>query len=231
MKSLNEKLAQLLATADQEKCAELFQDFCREHESTMPLPGENSDFDKAMWTASAFTKLSNADLGIVDRVANNIINRLAQPTKQTQASQTPGIRLKDLVGATKSAAFETWQELLKATSWQQLIPVGAMRGAGTQILSLGTIQQEVGDVTIQINLGWHVEQEHLRLLMQAKDKQCEAMPDVEVRIAEPAGHVVFSRLTNEDGAVVAPDVAVKPGSYKIQVLWSDNLIETPVFSV
>ncbi len=222
--TLNQQLALVLANSDETECAKSFENFCREHADSMPLPGENKQFDKAMWQASKFSKLSKSDDRILNRVAQAMLEKLAEPSVAV-------LKLKDMVGSTKQAAIDTWQDLLSAMSWQQLVPAGAMRGVSTQMVSLGTIQQVVDDVTIQINLGWHVDQDHLRLLMQAKGKEQEAMKDVEIRVTETDGDVVFSRCTNEDGSVVAPNVAVKPGQYKIQVLWSDNVIETPFFRV
>jgi hypothetical protein len=121
--------------------------------------------------------------------------------------------------------------MLATMSWQQMVPAGAMRGVGTQLVSLGTFQKNVDDVNIQVNLGWHVDKDQLRVLAQAKGADQEAMSNVEVRITEAEGDVVFSRKTNEDGSVVAPSVPVKPGQYKIQVLWLDSMIETPFFRV
>jgi len=224
MNTLNDRLAQILAIKDEAECVRSFGTFLKEYAGELPLPGENKQFDKAMWTLSKFTWLSRSDEQILSQVTARMIEQIAEPRSAV-------LKLKDLVGSTKQAAIDTWQDLLTAMSWQQLVPAGAMRGVGTQMVSLGTIQRVVDDVTIQVNLGWHVDQDHLRLLMQAKGKEQEAMQNVEIRVTELEGGVVFSRRTNEDGAVVAPSVAVKPGQYKIQVLWFDNLIETPFFRV
>jgi hypothetical protein len=224
MNILNEKLAKILAMNDDAACADCFESLCREFVGDLPLPGENKHFDKAMWAASKYTKLSKSDEQMLNRVTSKLLDQAAEPSKAE-------LKLRELVGATKQAAIDTWQEVLAAMSWQQLVPAGAMRGTSTQMVSLGTIQRVQDDVTIQLNLGWHVDQDHLRLLMQAKDKEQEAVQDVEIRVTESAGDVVFSRRTNEDGAVVAPNVPVKPGQYKIQVLWSDNVIETPFFRI
>jgi hypothetical protein len=224
--TLNQQLAQVLANGDEAECAKSFESFLRDNASDMPNPGENKQLDKALWTASKFSKLSKSDDSILSRVASRMLEQLAATETNSAVLQ-----LKELVGSTRQAAIDTWQDLLAAMSWQQMVPAGAMRGASTQMVSLGTIQRVVDDVTIQVNLGWHVDQDHLRLLMQAKGKEQEAMKDVEIRVTESEAGVVFSRSTNEDGAVVAPNVAIKPGQYKIQVLWSDNVIETPFFRV
>jgi hypothetical protein len=224
MNILNEKLAKILANSDEAECAKSFAAFCKEHARELPLPGENKLFDKAMWAASNFSKLSNKDKGIVDRVAARMLDQIAEPSAVV-------LKLKDLVGTTKQAAIDTWQDMLAAMSWQQMVPAGAMRGVSTQMISLGTFQRTIDDVSIQVNLGWHVDQDQLRLLMQAKGSSEEGKEDVEIRVTEMKGDVVFSRKTNEDGTVVAPNVSVKPGEYKIQVLWSDNVIETPFFRV
>ena len=222
--TLNQKLAKILTIKDESELAESFEKFCLDNASSMPLPGENAQFDKAMWTAAKFSKLSKSDESILSRVTGKLLEKSEEPSVAV-------LKLKEMVGATKQAAIDTWQDLLSAMSWQQLVPAGALRGVGTQMVSLGTIQRVVDDVTIQVNLGWHVDQDQLRVLMQAKGKEQEAVQDVEIRITELAGDVVFSRNTNEDGSVVAPSVPVKPGDYKIQVLWCDNVIETPFFRV
>ena len=224
--TLNQQLAQLLAVGDEAECAKSFESFLRDNASDMPNPGENKQLDKALWTSSKFSKLSKSDDRILSRVTSRMLEQLA--ATETNAAV---LQLKELVGSTKQAAIDTWQDLLAAMSWQQMVPAGAMRGASTQMVSIGTIQRVVDDVTIQVNLGWHVDQDHLRLLVQAKGKEQEAMKDVEIRVTESEAGIVFSRSTNEDGAVVAPNVAIKPGQYKIQVLWSDNVIETPFFRV
>jgi hypothetical protein len=222
--TLNQKLAKILAMKNETELAESFERFCVDNASSMPLPGENAQFDKAMWTAARFSKLSKSDQAILNAVTANLLDKAAEPSAAV-------LKLKEMVGSTKQAAIDTWQDLLSAMSWQQLVPAGALRGVGTQMVSLGTIQRVVDDVTIQVNLGWHVDQDQLRVLMQAKGREQEAIQDVEIRITESAGAVVFARNTNEDGTVVAPSVPVKPGDYKIQVLWSDNVIETPFFRV
>lgn len=222
--TLNNQLAQILAADDEAVCAKSFESFCRDNAADMPLPGANKNFDKAMWTASKFSKISKSDDTLLNRITAKMLTQFAEPSAVE-------LKLRDLVGSTKQIAIDTWQDLLAGMAWQQMVPAGAMRGVSTQMVSLGTIQRVVDDVTIQVNLGWHVDQDHLRLLMQAKGKEQEAMQDVEIRVTESEGDVVFSRRTNEDGSVVAPNVAVKPGQYKIQVLWSDNVIETPFFRV
>jgi hypothetical protein len=225
MNILNEKLAKILAIGNEEECAKSFEAFCKENASQLPLPGENKNFDKAMWAASKFTKLSSKDQGILGRVTAKMIGESVVDIKKAV------LNLRELVGSTKQAAIDTWQDMLASMQWQQMVPAGAMRGVGTQLVSLGTFQKNVDDVNIQVNLGWHVDKDQLRVLAQAKGAQQEALSNVEVRITEAHGDVVFTRKTNEDGSVVAPSVSVKPGDYKIQVLWLDNIIETPFFRV
>src|SRR3984885_1470066 len=225
MNTLNEKLAKILSIGNEEECAKSFQAFCNEHSRELPLPGENKQFDKAMWAASKYMSLSRKDESILDRVTAKLRGEKAVDVKQVV------LNLRDLVGSSKQAAIDTWQDMLATMSWQQMVPAGAMRGVGTQLVSLGTFQKNVDDVNIQVNLGWHVDKDQLRVLAQAKGSDQEAMSNVEVRITEAEGDVVFSRKTNEDGSVVAPSVPVKPGQYKIQVLWLDSMIETPFFRV
>jgi len=67
--------------------------------------------------------------------------------------------------------------------------------------------------------------------VQAKDETNNAISDVEMRITEVERGVVFSRKTNQDGAVVAPSVQVGPGQYQIQVIFMDKTIETPFFKI
>ena len=112
-----------------------------------------------------------------------------------------------------------------------MVPAGALRGVGTQLVSLGTFQKEIDDATVQVNLGWLVDKDQLRVLLQAKDKDENALADVEVRVTEIERGVVFSRKTNEDGSVVAPSVQCGPGQYQIQVIWLDKVVETPFFRI
>ncbi len=99
------------------------------------------------------------------------------------------------------------------------------------MVSLGTFQKQLADANIQLNLGWLVDQDHLRILLQARNSEQQALPDVELRVNEVKQGTVFSRKTNQDGAVVAPDVQVGPGQYQIQVIWMDEIAETPFFVI
>lgn len=232
MNTLNEKLAKILAIKDERECAQSFEAFCRENFNELPLPGENTVFDKAVWAASKFMSLSKKDDDILARVTARLIAKhqsVAEPV--AQAAKVAALRLKDLVGGTKEAAIQTWQEMLAQMSWQQMVPAGALRGVGTQLVSLGTFQKQIDDATVQVNLGWLVDKDQLRVLMQAKDASENALSDVEVRITEIERGVVFSRKTNEDGSVVAPSVQVGPGQYQIQVIWIDKVVETPFFKI
>jgi hypothetical protein len=225
MNTLKQKLATVLAISDERECAESFEKFCTENFNELPLPGEDSLFDKAMWAASKFTTLSKSDEAIVKRVTDKLIGQQVDVAKETV------LKLKDLVGATKEAAINTWQDMLAAMSWQQMVPAGALRGVGTQLVSLGTFQKQVEDANIQVNLGWLVDKDQLRILVQAKDDSDNAIKDVEMRITEAERGVVFSRKTNQDGSVVAPSVQVGPGQYQIQVIYIDKVVETPFFRI
>lgn len=225
MNTLNEKLAKVLSIKDEAECARSFEKFCQENFDILPLPGENPQFDRAMWNASSFSTLSKGDEAIVKRVTTRLAAEEAVATKPAV------LALKELVGATKEAAISTWQDMLAAMQWQQMVPAGAMRGVGTQLVSLGTFERIVDDATIQVNLGWLVDKDQLRVLMQAKDGERNAMADVEVRVTETERGVVFSRKSNQDGSVVAPSVQVGPGQYQIQVIWLDNIVETPFFRI
>lgn len=232
MNTLTEKLAKILSIKDEQECARSFESFCLEHFNELPLPGENSDFDKAVWTASKFMALSKKDEDILRRVTERLIaQREAAAEPVAAKAQQAVLKLKDLVGSTKEAAIATWQDMLAAMAWQQMVPAGALRGVGTQLVSLGTFQKEIDDATVQVNLGWLVDKDQLRVLLQAKDARQNALADVEVRITEAERGVVFSRKTNEDGSVVAPSVQVGPGQYQIQVIWIDKVVETPFFKI
>lgn len=235
MTTLNEKLKTVLSIEDESECAKSFEKFCLENFQELPLPGENSMFDKAMWTASQFLPLSSADEAIVKRVATSLEAKLPAQTTVAdgvvKAVDKVEFVLRDLVGQTRESAAAAWQDMLAAFSWQQMVPAGATRGVGSQLVSLGTFERSVDDVKIQVNLGWMVDQNNLRLLLQAKDTSENAIADVEVRVTESERGVVYSSKTNEDGAVVAPAVKVTPGQYQIQVFWSDKVVETPFFRV
>ncbi len=223
--SLKEELANIMKGKDEAAVAGAFEKFCRKHADSLPLPGQDSQFDKAMWAASEFTALSAADEKILKRVTGRLLK------DEADVVGAGVLKLKELIGAGKETAINTWQDLLSAMSWQQMVPAGALRGVGTQMVSLGTFQKEFADASIQLNVGWMVEKEQLRILLQARDAQDEALRDVELRINEVSRGVVFSRKTNEDGAVVAPSVHVGPGQYQIQVICQDKVAETPFFIV
>lgn len=233
MNTLQDKLAKILSIKDERVCAETFESFCQEHADVLPMPGENSTFDKAMWAASKHTSLSKKDEAILKRVTGRLIAESKESVVKPvmAAAQSTVLKLKDLVGGTKEAAIGTWQDMLAAMQWQQMVPAGAMRGVGTQLVSLGTFQKQIEDATVQVNLGWLVDKDQLRVLLQAKDKEENALADVEVRVTEMERGVVFSRKTNEDGSVVAPSVQVGPGQYQIQVIWLDKVVETPFFKI
>ncbi len=225
MTTLNDKLAKVLEINDERDCAIAFENFCRENFEELPLPGENTVFDRAMWNASEFLKLSKQDELIVKRVTARLMGETSVATAKV------ALKLKDLVGATRDAAINTWQDMLVGMQWRQMVPAGAMRGVGSQLVSLGTFEKEIDNTKIQVNLGWLVDKDQLRLLLQAKDVDDKALADVEVRINESERGTVFSRKTNEDGAVVAPAVKVGPGEYQIQVFWTDKVVETPFFRI
>jgi hypothetical protein len=225
MKTLKDELAKVLDQKDEQGVAKAFEKFCRTHADAMPLPGEDPQFDKAMWAASQFTTLSKKDESILNRVTKKLLGEEVDVVAATV------LKLKDLVGNTKEAAIGTWQDMLAAMAWQQMVPAGALRGVGTQVVSLGTFQKQIADANVQVNLGWMVDQDHLRILLQAKNSEETALPEVEIRLNEVDRGVVFSRKTNQDGTVVAPDVKVGPGQYQIQVLWLDEVAETPFFVI
>ncbi|MBK8220066.1 MAG: carboxypeptidase regulatory-like domain-containing protein [Candidatus Obscuribacter sp.] len=232
MTTLNDKLKQVLSIQDETECAKSFEKFCQENFHDLPLPGENSMFDRAMWMASQFLSLSKSDEEVVKRVTNRMEAKLPREVSALdQAVDKAVFHLKDLLGQARETAIGTWQDMLSACAWQQMVPAGATRGVGSQLVSLGTFEKVEGDVRIQVNLGWMVDQNNLRLLLQAKDSEDNAIADVEVRVTESDKGLIYSSKTNQDGAVVAPAVKINPGQYQIQVFWSDKVVETPFFRV
>ncbi len=238
MTTLNDKLAQLtkaMANGDESSCALSFEKFCQENFQELPLPGENKLFDQAMWTASQFMPLTKKDEAIVKRVTGNMLEAISPVTvavaQATAATEKSVFALRDLVGQARESAAAVWQDMLSAQQWQQMVPAGATRGVGAQLVSMGTFERTVDDVRIQVNLGWLIDENNLRVLLQAKDAEENAIPEVEVRISEHDRGVVFSRMTNQDGAMVAPAVKVGPGQYQIQVFWADKVVETPFFRI
>lgn len=242
MTTLNDKLAQLakaMADGDESVSAQSFEKFCQENFQDLPLPGENKMFDQAMWTASQYATLSKGDQAIVKKVTGKMLEaidpvkvKIAETVSSVaKAGEKSVFALRDLVGNARNAAADVWQDLLAGQQWNQMVPAGATRGVGAQLVSLGTFERTVDDVRIQVNLGWLVDDNNLRVLLQAKDAEENAIPEVEVRITESDRGVVFSRMTNQDGAMVAPAVKVGPGQYQIQVFWADQIVETPFFRI
>lgn len=226
MKTLKDELAKVLNAKDQTAAADAFQKFCQKYGNSLPLPGENSQFDQIMWAASEYATLSAKDEKILKRVTAKMLGE-----EEVDMVTAGVLRLKDLVGQGKEAAINTWQEMLASMQWQQMVPAGALRGVGTQCVSLGTFQKQLADANIQVNIGWLVDKDHLRVLLQAKDNEQQAMPNVELRIKEADRGVVYSRMTNDDGAVVAPNVHVGPGKYQIEVICGEQSATTPYFVV
>jgi hypothetical protein len=237
MTTLNEKLAKVMAIKDEAELVRSLEDLCRSHFEDLPLPGESKLFDQAMWNACQYTPLSKGDEAIVKRVTDRLVaSTVAEKAGDMVAAaakvkDTLVFELKDLIGAARETAVSAWQDMLAAGQWQQMVPAGATRGVGAQLVSLGTFERQVDHVRVQMNLGWLVDDNNLRLLLQAKDEEENAISDVEVRIMESERGMVFSRKTNEDGAMVAPSVKVGPGQYQIQVFFTDKVVETPFFRI
>lgn len=226
MSTVKKELEKVLDIKDEKACARAFEKFLKANAGSLPLPGEDPAFDRAMWAASEFTALSKKDESIVNRVTGKLLGEAKSPVACGVA-----LKLKDLLGSTRETAVAAWQDMLMGLAWQQMVPAGALRGVGTQMVSLGTFQREVNEASIQVNLGWLVVNDQLRVLLQAKDRQEEALAEVELRITEESRGVVFSRKTNRDGTVVAPSVKVGPGRYKIEVAVGSEVAETPYFII
>jgi hypothetical protein len=223
MSTFEQELNKIMQINDSKACTEALISFIGRHKESLPLPGENAQFDKAIWLASSEIKLSPADMNILKKVTDKLLVGL-EPVKQS-------INIRDLLGAGKDQAINLWQELLAGMSWQQMVPAGATRGIGAQMVSLGTFGQELGEANIQINVGWLVDKEHLRILLNAKDSNDNALSNVELRIKESSRGIVYTKTTNNDGAVVAPNIEVKPGQYQIEIAFEDKLAQTPYFIV
>src|SRR5688572_1941049 len=99
MKSLKDELAKVLKGKDESAVAEALAKFCKKHADELPLPGQDSQFDMAMWQASEHQNLSKKDETILARVTGKLLGQ------ETQASS---LKLKDLVGAGKEAAIAAW---------------------------------------------------------------------------------------------------------------------------
>ncbi len=223
MKTPTEELKKILEGNDEVSIAHDVQSFFQRHGDNLPLPGEDTSFDRAMWKASQFIELSPKDESILSRITLRLLGEASDPVASTV------LKLRDLVGAGRDAAVSTWQDMLATMAWQQMVPAGALRGVGSRMISLGTFQQELDGANLQVNLGWMVDQDQFRILLNAKDQAGAAMPDVELRVKEQSGDVVFTRKTNQDGTVVAPNVKVGPGYYQIEILVGDKIAQTPYF--
>lgn len=223
MKTPTEELKKILEGNDEGAIAEGIRNFFQRHGDSLPLPGEDTALDRAMWVASEYVQLSEKDESILSKVTLRLLGEAADPVATTV------LKLRDLVGTGRETAVRTWQEMLASMSWQQMVPAGALRGVGTRMVSLGTFQQDLSGANIQVNLGWMVDQDQFRILLNAKDNRGEAMPNVELRVKEQEKGVVFTRKTNQDGSVVAPAVKVGPGSYLIEILVGDEVAQTPYF--
>jgi len=223
MKTPTDELKKILEGKDEGAIADGIRNFFQEHGDSLPLPGEDTALDRAMWAASEYIELSDKDESILSRVTLRMLGEASDPVASAV------LKLRDFVGSGRDAAVRTWQDMLGTMAWQQMVPAGALRGVGTRMVSLGTFQQDLSGANIQVNLGWMVDQDQFRILLNAKDSNGDAMPDVELRVKEQDRGVVFSRKTNQDGSVVAPAVKVGPGSYQIEILVGDKSAQTPYF--
>ncbi|MBX9688096.1 MAG: hypothetical protein K2X27_15420 [Candidatus Obscuribacterales bacterium] len=223
MKTPTEELKKILEGNDEGAIADGVRNFFQRHGDSLPLPGEDTAFDRAMWAASQYVELSASDENMLSRVTLRLLGEAADPVASAV------LKLRDLVGTGRETAVRTWQDMLATMAWQQMVPAGALRGVGSRMVSLGTFQQDLSGANIQVNLGWMVDQDQFRILLNAKDNKGEAMPDVELRVKEQDKGVVFSRKTNQDGSVVAPAVKVGPGHYQIEILVGDDIAQTPYF--
>lgn len=225
MKTAKDELAKILDSGNEDAIAEALQQFFSKYGDNLPLPGEDTAFDRTMWAASQYIRLSSKDEQILSRVTLKLLGERSEQG----AADSAILRLRDLVGAGREAAVQTWQDMLAAMAWQQLVPAGALRGVSSRMVSLGTFQQDLDGSNIQVNLGWAVDEDQFRILLNAKDSSGLAMPNVELRVREQSAGVVYSRTTNQDGAIVAPSIKVGPGSYQIEVLVGDKVAHTPFF--
>ncbi len=124
MKTFTEELAKIVSMGDEAESARAFEKFCRVNADRLPLPGVDPMFDKAMWAASQHTTLSRKDESIVKRVTARLLG------EQVDVVAAAAVKLKDLIGATREAAVQTWQDVMAAMTWQQMVPAGALRGVG-----------------------------------------------------------------------------------------------------
>lgn len=222
MKTPTEELKKILEAKDEDAIVEGVRHFFHKYGDNLPLPGEDSAFDRVMWAASEYIQLSPTDESMLSRVTMKL---LAEHPDMATATM---LKLRDLVGAGREAAVSTWQDMLCSMQWQQMVPAGALRGVGTRMVSLGSFQQDLGSTNVQVNLGWLVDQDQFRILLNAKGESGDAVPDVELRVRESDRGVVFSRKTNQDG-YLAPTVKVGPGTYQIEILVGDKTAQTPFF--
>ncbi|MBX9878411.1 MAG: hypothetical protein K2Y22_08120 [Candidatus Obscuribacterales bacterium] len=219
------ELKQILDIKEEDVCVKALADFCQRHSDKLPLPGENSQFDELMWKVSEHINLGKEDKATVKRVTERLIAGLAQ------SGVDIALKFRELVGAGKEMALSAWQDALFSLSWQQLQPVAITRSAGKQMVSLGTIERQLGDAHVELNLGWLVEEDSLRILMQATDEKSSGLQDLELRVKEMDRGVVFIEKTDTDGSLVASRVEVGPGNYRIEIGWKDLVAVTPYFSI
>ncbi len=178
MKTPTEELKKILECKDEGAIADGIMDFFQRHCDSLPLPGEDTALDRAMWAASEYIQLASRDESILSQVTLRLLGEAADPVASTV------LNLRDLVGTGRDSAIRAWQDMLAAMAWQQMVPAGALRGAGTRMVSLGAFQQDMDGTNIQVSLGWMVDHDQFRILLNAKNNKGEAIPDVELRVKE-----------------------------------------------
>ena len=95
MNTAKNKLAKIASTGDDKACAEALAKFINDSAERMPLPGENEEFDKAMWLASEHLPLSDKDESILNRVTAKLLG------EEVDVAAAAVLKLKDPSAAPK----------------------------------------------------------------------------------------------------------------------------------
>lgn len=221
---LKKQLEKISQINDQERCADALADFFKANCELLPPPGKSHEFDLAMWQASEYMSLSTSEQDAVSRVTSKLLAK-KEDAEVIDFRKLTSQAMKEILGQ--------WEKLVGEFSWN---PSPALAFATRAVsahptISLGTYKSNLADIDLQINLGWIVDKSQLKVIMQALGSDSQAVSNVEFMVRDQDNVIVYSRKTNDDGAVVAPEIKLPSGQYQIEISFEQQVLKMPKFQI
>ncbi len=219
----NMNLQSILNLDDETNLINSFAHYLKNNLTDSISSGVNLKLDEAVWESTKFNKLSQDDEQLLHKVTQGLL---------ANASDEKVFSLKDFFGQTANDALNLWQDLLQSMQWQVLTPVAVTRSATDEALCLGTFSQTIANVgNVELNLNFYNKTNSLKLLVQATNKDGDALPNARVMLNKDFQEMVFVGQTNEDGIVLEPSIPLTSGIYQIDFLINDTALSTPFFKI